>query len=97
MQFLALLLSLFGMKRYLKYLRPFMSGTGQVTRADRQWVLFMSGYKCLKCGAADNLQMDHVVPKSWGGSDHRSNLQTLCGRCNRQKSNNSMADYRWWI
>jgi 5-methylcytosine-specific restriction endonuclease McrA len=40
---------------------------------------------CLACGATEQLQVDHVVPVGLGGSHDISNLQTLCGRCNRRK------------
>ncbi|MDE2933145.1 MAG: HNH endonuclease signature motif containing protein [Chloroflexota bacterium] len=29
--------------------------------------------------------MDHVIPRSRGGTDHIDNLQLLCGSCNRIK------------
>ena len=28
-------------------------------------------------------EVDHVVPRSRGGTDHKSNLQLLCSPCNR--------------
>ena len=31
-------------------------------------------------------EVDHVVPKSRGGTDHLGNLQLLCGHCNKIKS-----------
>ena len=30
-------------------------------------------------------EVDHVVPKSKGGTDHLGNLQLLCGHCNKIK------------
>ena len=30
-------------------------------------------------------EVDHVVPRSRGGSDHLENLQLLCAHCNRIK------------
>jgi len=33
------------------------------------------------------LEVDHMIPFSLGGSDDDSNLQTLCEKCNRGKSN----------
>jgi len=43
------------------------------------------GFKCLICGVIDNLTLDHVIPRSKGGSNDSSNLQTLCNRCNSKK------------
>jgi len=37
-----------------------------------------------------NLTVDHVVPKSRGGTDHRDNLQLLCGHCNSVKGDRPM-------
>ena len=31
------------------------------------------------------LEVDHVIPRSRGGTDHRENLQMLCSHCNRIK------------
>ena len=30
-------------------------------------------------------EVDHLVPKSRGGTDHLGNLQLLCGHCNKIK------------
>jgi hypothetical protein len=42
---------------------------------------------CEHCGATSDLEVDHVVPISLGGSDDRDNLQCLCLMCNRRKGN----------
>lgn len=34
-----------------------------------------------------NLEVDHIIAKSHGGTDHIENLQLLCGNCNRVKGN----------
>lgn len=34
-----------------------------------------------------NLEVDHIIAKSHGGTDHIKNLQLLCGNCNRVKGN----------
>lgn len=34
-----------------------------------------------------NLEVDHIIAKSQGGTDHIENLQLLCGNCNRVKGN----------
>jgi hypothetical protein len=52
------------------------------------------GNKCLSCGSMGvMLEADHVVPLTWGGSDDISNIQPLCGTCNRRKFVN-IVDYR---
>ena len=37
------------------------------------------------------MEVDHVVPRSRGGSDHPDNLQLLCPNCNRIKGDRDMA------
>jgi hypothetical protein len=43
--------------------------------------------QCVKCGSMCDLQYDHVIPHSRGGSNTAANIQLLCGDCNRAKSN----------
>jgi len=53
--------------------------------------------RCLLCGATpqeERLEVDHVKPRSKGGGNGADNLQTLCGRCNRGKSNRDDTDFR---
>jgi hypothetical protein len=50
-------------------------------------------YKCTYCGVSGNeaeLEVDHIIPKSKGGSHHISNLTTACRKCNQKKSNKTM-------
>jgi hypothetical protein len=42
--------------------------------------------RCTKCGSQEDLEFDHVIPVSRGGSDTERNLQLLCESCNRKKS-----------
>jgi len=46
-------------------------------------------YVCKRCRGEftrlDDLEVDHIRPRSRGGPDNPSNLQLLCTRCNRLK------------
>jgi 5-methylcytosine-specific restriction endonuclease McrA len=43
------------------------------------------GGACRQCGATSDLQYDHLIPVSMGGTNTEDNLQILCATCNRQK------------
>ena len=40
---------------------------------------------CVYCGDTEPLHLDHILPKSRGGSNEASNLQWLCATCNQAK------------
>lgn len=48
------------------------------------------GYRCKICRrvftSLDDLEVDHIYPRSRGGVDTPRNLRLLCPRCNRRKS-----------
>jgi HNH endonuclease len=41
--------------------------------------------KCARCGSRENLEFDHIIPISMGGSSTARNLELLCELCNRSK------------
>ena len=48
---------------------------------------------CNGCGThfeQQHLEVDHIIARSQGGTDHIENLQLLCGNCNRIKGDRGM-------
>lgn len=41
-----------------------------------------------------HMEIDHVIPRAKGGPDDDTNLQLLCGHCNRVKGKGTMAEAR---
>lgn len=53
----------------------------------REYLLEKWGRQCVYCGATNTrLEIDHVHPRSKGGSDKVSNLVIACHDCNQAKS-----------
>jgi len=67
-------------------------------RADvRYQVLAAAKGRCALCGVHSSerrIEVDHIIPRSRGGTNAISNLQALCDECNRGKSNTNQADFR---
>jgi len=64
-----------------------------MTKDLREAIKQRDNFTCQICGNSvlkePNLllEVDHIVPVSKGGKTEANNLQTLCWRCNRSKSN----------
>lgn len=50
-----------------------------------QIIFYRDGKVCARCGATEDLTIDHIVAIVNGGSDELTNLQVLCRSCNAQK------------
>lgn len=80
----------------LKPIPAFERGISKETRA---YVLDRNGFTCQMCGAAagephpydsnrkTRLHLGHIIDKSMGGTDDRSNLRAICSVCNEGASN----------
>lgn len=64
-------------------------------RRFRSLVLQRDGHKCSYCGAVDvRLQLDHIFPRSRGGSDTPDNLTPACKPCNTSKGAKLLQEWR---
>lgn len=61
-----------------------------ITEDERNQIFDRDNWKCVSCGDIENLQIDHIIPFSKGGTTEDNNLQTLCKSCNYKKGNKSL-------
>jgi 5-methylcytosine-specific restriction endonuclease McrA len=60
----------------------------------REYVLEKFGRQCVYCGNTNvPLQLEHLLPRSRGGSNRVSNLAPACRPCNQQKGNRTAAEF----
>ena len=60
----------------------------------REYLLEKWGRQCTYCGKKDiPLQIEHIQPKSKGGSNRVSNLCLSCDKCNLKKSNKPIEEF----
>ncbi len=77
--------------RLLRYVRvPYRVNVPLTRKA----VFARDGGRCVYCGAAAT-SLDHVVPKSRGGTHSWDNVVSACGRCNHVKADRGIAELGW--
>jgi 5-methylcytosine-specific restriction endonuclease McrA len=60
----------------------------------REYLLEKWGRKCAYCGAESvPFEVEHIQPKSKGGSDRVSNLTLACHDCNQKKGNRDIKEF----
>ncbi len=60
----------------------------------REYLLEKWGRKCAYCGKENvPFQIDHIEPKSKGGSNRISNLTLACAKCNQMKGNRPVTEF----
>lgn len=55
-------------------------------RVNRNRIYKRDDNECTYCGSNKNLTIDHIVPKSRGGTNDWTNLTTCCIKCNLKKA-----------
>jgi len=68
----------------------FKLGFEFIPKKVKEEVLARDNWQCVMCGKKEDLQFDHIIPYSKGGSNTAENLQILCASCNRKKYTNIM-------
>ncbi|GAB4516103.1 MAG: hypothetical protein OHK0046_20780 [Anaerolineae bacterium] len=59
-----------------------------------EYLLEKWGHRCAYCSAVDvPLEIEHIIPKSRGGSNRVSNLTLACHDCNQRKGNMTAAEF----
>jgi len=60
----------------------------------REYLLNKFNRQCAYCSAKDTaLEVEHIKPRSKGGSDRVSNLTLACHACNQRKGNQDIQDF----
>ena len=59
----------------------------QIPEEVRMYVWRRDKGRCVKCNSDKDLEFDHIIPISKGGSNTERNIQLLCSECNKKKSN----------
>lgn len=68
-----------------------------MTKKLREDIKARDNYTCCNCGNSTRiepnllLEIDHIIPVAKGGRTEKENLQTLCWKCNRSKSDKIIA------
>jgi hypothetical protein len=65
--------------------------------AKRRWRQSIKDHwgECAYCGSNENLTLDHITPRSKGGSDRITNVLCACHSCNHSKSHQPW--YEWYL
>lgn len=63
-----------------------MSMKDRLSRGTYKHVMHRSKGRCEWCGSKHKCGIDHKMPRTLGGGNHRRNLQLLCERCGSWKS-----------
>jgi predicted restriction endonuclease len=69
--------------------------SSEAKRKWRQSIKEHWDYECAYCGETENLTLDHITPRSKGGSDRVTNVLCACKECNISKGHQMWSD--WYL
>ena len=65
----------------------------EAKRKWRQAIKEKWNYECAYCGSEENLTLDHITPRSKGGSERVTNVLCACHSCNQSKGHKMWSDW----
>ena len=65
----------------------------EARRKWRQSIKEKWNYECAYCRSEDNLTLDHITPRSKGGSEKVTNILCACHSCNQSKGHKMWSDW----
>jgi len=71
------------------------TSSSEAKRKWRQSIKENWNYKCAYCGSEENLTLDHITPRTKGGSDRVINVLCACHSCNHSKGHQMWSD--WYL
>lgn len=66
---------------------------GRISAEEIKAVVLRQKGQCAACHKRAKLDMDHIIPLALGGGSEPSNIQGLCGTCNRSKGAKHPVDF----
>lgn len=77
-----------------KLFKGLKEGTMNIrTFFDDEKVKMQTGLICNYCGATENLSLDHIFPRKFGGEDNTENLLYVCKSCNSSKGKKDLMEW----
>lgn len=80
--------------RLMKYVKiPHSTHVGLSRRA----LMARDGYRCVYCKTTEDLTIDHVIPRSKGGTHTWENVVVSCRKDNSKKGQRSLEELGWTL
>ena len=65
----------------------------RLTTKAKEQIYIRDKFECQYCGSKEELEVDHIIPISKGGTNENDNLITACHRCNTSKSDKDLEEF----
>ena len=82
---------------YFNKMEPAVSNSEELTASTKKYIAIRDNFQCKgsvwyhECNSKGRTllihHIDHIIPRSMGGTNEHSNLQLLCTECHQAKSN----------